>query len=60
MAIITKDGIEGKVCSKCEQLKPLTDFYTDRTHGPTQRGTHCRCKVCQREDHGVRYRLRAR
>lgn len=46
MAIILKNGIEGKICSTCKKWKILTDFPTDPSHGPSQGGRHCRCKVC--------------
>ena len=51
MAVITRDGVEGKGCSnpECRKWKPLSDFPTDPTHGPTQGGRHCRCKECHRE-----------
>ena len=48
MAIIVKNGIEGKRCSKCHQWKALEEFPTDPTHGPSQGGRHCRCKECHR------------
>ena len=60
MAVDMKDGVEGKRCSKCREWKVLTDFYTDPSHGKSQGGTHCQCKVCQREDHKSRYRARTR
>jgi hypothetical protein len=32
MAITTRNGVEGKVCSDCRTRKPLTEFYaTERT-----------------------------
>lgn len=55
MAVSMKDGVQGKRCSKCREWKPLADFYTDASHGPSQGGRHCRCKVCQREDHKARF-----
>ncbi len=48
MAIIVKNEIEGKVCSTCRIWKPLVDFPTDPTHGPTQGARHCRCRECHR------------
>ncbi len=36
MAIITRNGTDGKVCSTCDQWKPLQEFPRDRTHGATQ------------------------
>jgi len=47
MAIINKNGIDGKRCSKCNKWQPLTEFHRDRTHGPLQGGRHCRCKKCK-------------
>ena len=44
--IILKNGIEGKVCSTCRVSKPLSEYYRDRSHGPSQGGRHCRCKIC--------------
>lgn len=46
MAIVLRAGVKGKVCSTCRSWKPLSDYYPDRTHGPTQGGRHCRCKDC--------------
>ncbi len=46
MAILIKNGVKGKVCSSCKTWKPLTDYYKDASHGPTQGGRHCRCKAC--------------
>lgn len=48
MAIIIKNGIKGKECSICHIWKPLEEFPTDPTHGPSQGGRHCRCKECHR------------
>ena len=48
MAIVTKNGVDGKVCSTCRHWKPLDDFPRDQTHGPLQGGRHCRCKACHR------------
>lgn len=33
MAIITKGGVHGKVCSTCRQWKPLDHFHRDASHG---------------------------
>lgn len=49
MAIIVQNGISGKICSRCRIWKPLNDFPRDRTHGSTQGGRHCRCKMCHSE-----------
>jgi hypothetical protein len=48
MAIERYNGVEGKICSTCDEWKPLEDFPTDPTHGPSQGGRHCRCKACHR------------
>jgi len=48
MAIIIKNGLEGKVCSTCRVWKPLIEFPLDSSHGPSQGGRHCRCKECHR------------
>lgn len=48
MVIIIKNSINGKVCSTCRKWKPLDDFPTDPTHGPSQGGRHCSCKECHR------------
>ncbi len=47
--IVPKDGVDGKVCSSCRRWKPLPDFFVDRSHGASQGGRHCKCKVCYRE-----------
>ncbi len=49
MAIIEKNGIKGKECSKCNEWKPLNEFPNDPTHGESQGGKHCRCKECKRK-----------
>ena len=49
MAIETRGEIIGKICSKCRKWKPLSDFPKDRTHGESQGGRHCRCKLCHSE-----------
>lgn len=46
MALITRNGIIGKVCSICHVWKPLNEFPKDPSHGPSQGGHHCRCKKC--------------
>ena len=46
MAIIKKDGIEGKECSCCRTWKPLDDYYDNAGHPPSQGGKHCTCKEC--------------
>ena len=48
MAIVKKNEVEGKICSTCDNWKPLNDFPTDSTHGPSQGGRHCRCRECHR------------
>ena len=48
MAIIKKNGIDGKACSTCEKWKPLNEFPTDHTKGQSQGGRHCRCRECHR------------
>lgn len=48
MAVITKNGVDGKVCSTCHVWKPLAEFPTDPTHGQSQGARHCRCKACHR------------
>jgi hypothetical protein len=49
MAIIISNGVAGKVCSTCRKWKPLEEFPTDPSHGPSQGHRHCRCKECHRE-----------
>jgi len=49
MAIEICTGIEGKHCSTCGAWKPLTDFYRDSSHPPSQGGRHCRCKECYKD-----------
>jgi hypothetical protein len=56
MAIITKNGVRGKICSTCRKWKPLIDFSTDPTKGPSQGGRHCRCRACHREKQRERRR----
>jgi hypothetical protein len=36
-----------KTCGKCKEIKPLTEFYKDKSRGD---GLTYRCKVCQTED----------
>ena len=55
MAIINKNGIDGKICSTCHRWKPLIDFPTDPTHGLSQGSRHCRCKECHRLKAKARY-----
>jgi hypothetical protein len=54
MAVITKSGIEGKVCSTCRKWKRIEDFPRDRTHGPKQGFGHCRCKACHKAAYQAR------
>src|ERR1051326_9063933 len=49
MALEIRNGITGKVCSRCRTWKALHEYPTDRTHGPTQGGRHCRCRACHRD-----------
>ena len=49
MAIITRNGIDGKKCSSCKKWKCLDDFPKDPTHGASQGYRHCVCKKCKRE-----------
>lgn len=49
MALETKNGVEGKICSTCDEWKPLADFPKDASHGPLQGGCHCRCKECHKK-----------
>ena len=46
MAVTKQTGVNGKVCSSCRTWKPLSDFYADASHGKSQGGKHCRCKIC--------------
>jgi hypothetical protein len=55
MAVTTRDGTHGKICSTCQKWKPLGDFPPDRTHGLSQGGRHCRCREC----HAAKGRIRA-
>lgn len=41
-----RDGIEGKVCTKCGEWKPLEDFYR---HNSACDKLTCRCKQCIRQ-----------
>ena len=59
MAIIVKNGIEGKKCSTCHERKVLNEFPTDPTHGPLQGGRHCRCKECHRAKAKMRGRKKS-
>jgi len=43
MAIVTKDGVDGKVCSTCRQWKPVT-AYSRRQRSPD--GYQANCKIC--------------
>lgn len=49
MAIKTKNGIDGKVCSNCGEWKSLNEFPNDSSKGETQGGKHCVCKQCHRQ-----------
>lgn len=39
--------MESKVCTKCKQLKPLTEFHKHKTHKDELKS---RCKSCREED----------
>ena len=43
MAIVTRDGVDGKICTECGEWKPISEFhkklYSRDGHRPT-------CKVC--------------
>ena len=49
MAIIQRNGVDGKKCSTCDIWKSLNEYYRDASKGPTQGGRHCRCKICYTE-----------
>ena len=57
MAILVKNGIEGKICSHCKQWKPLTEFPRDHSHPPSQGGRHCACKECHRSKYYQKRKL---
>jgi len=48
MAIISRSGVRGMVCSQCRTWKPLDDYPPDGTHGLSQSGNPCRCRACYR------------
>lgn len=56
MAIITKNGKEGKICSTCHLWKSLDEFPSDPSHGVLQGGKHCRCRQCHRESEKIKHR----
>ena len=49
MAVTSRNGIRGKICSACRDWKPLTEFPPDPSKGSSQGGRHCRCRACHRE-----------
>lgn len=49
MAISTKNGVEGKVCSHCSKWKELYKFPNDASKGTSQGGKHCVCKECHKQ-----------
>lgn len=38
-----------KRCSKCKEIKPLSEFYTDHSR---KNGHQCYCKICSNKDVG--------
>ena len=46
-----QSGIQGKICSGCGEWKPLSEYFKDRTHGPSQGGRHCRYRRCDSAYH---------
>ena len=57
MALITEDGILGKVCSSCREWKPLSDYSPGgASHGLSQGGKHCQCRGCNAKAHRIRHR----
>ena len=47
--IETRNGTDGKTCSRCRKWKPLINFPPDSSHGSSQGGRHCRCHACHRK-----------
>lgn len=43
MANVESVCVAAKRCSRCQQLKPLTEFYTRKG---TKDGLRCECKIC--------------
>jgi len=43
MAIVMKDGVNGKICSKCKQWKPVSAFRRRQLKGDGYQGE---CRVC--------------
>lgn len=41
------DGVEMKECSKCKELKPITNFYRNLRNLD---GHHSQCKVCNKKN----------
>lgn len=44
-----------KTCTKCDERKALSDFYSDK-YAPS--GYKSECKECTKEQHRTAYRLR--
>ncbi|GEM_PF-2691923 len=57
MAIIDRDGIPGKVCSKCKSWQPLTEFSPKVVRGvPHGDGHQPWCKSCHRKRARSKYK----
>jgi hypothetical protein len=39
MAIINMDGVDGKICSKCEEWKPTADFHKNSARNDDYQST---------------------
>lgn len=52
-----QDTVPAKPCAKCSQVKPLSEFYRQKTCRDGYRPT---CKVCARADGSARYVLKMR
>jgi len=50
-----RNGVVEKLCSACAQWKPLTEFSPGgKSHGASEGGRHCECKVCNAARHRQR------
>jgi len=52
----TRNGIAEKLCSCCQQWKPLDAFSPGgKSHERTEGGRHCECRECNNARHRRRY-----
>src|SRR5690242_16950920 len=53
MAIVARDGVDGKVCSNCKEWQPVSEFSRQAF---SKDGYQSWCKVCIRENSRRHYK----